>query len=124
MPGRGKVRFLPERGGNMSPSYHEKQAQKTFSEALSEVTGVKYAECYQCGKCSAGCPAAFAAAADRWDLTLHPLDRQLQGLFEQLAIRGRGDLITRLEIEEPNGDRQSTQLQVISRRPAAPSAGP
>jgi heterodisulfide reductase subunit C2 len=52
----------PEKGARrkfMSPSYHEKHAEKTFSEALGEVTGVKYFECYQCGKCSAGCPSAF-----------------------------------------------------------------
>ncbi len=29
-------------------------------KAIEEKAGVKITDCYQCGKCSAGCPVAFA----------------------------------------------------------------
>lgn len=31
-------------------------AEKTFVKAMEEDAGIKIADCYQCGKCTAGCP--------------------------------------------------------------------
>lgn len=65
----------------------------------------------------------FKAGADRWDLALRPLDRQLLGVVEAIRIRGRGEIISRIEIEEPSGDRRSTEFRVVSRIPT-PAIGP
>ncbi|HUU90355.1 MAG TPA: 4Fe-4S dicluster domain-containing protein [Phycisphaerae bacterium] len=35
-----------------------KTGQKTLADEVREATGVAVAECYQCGKCTAGCPMA------------------------------------------------------------------
>ncbi|NMA14706.1 MAG: heterodisulfide reductase subunit C, partial [Clostridia bacterium] len=52
--------------------------------ALEKKSGVKLTDCYQCGKCSAGCPVAFAM-----DKTPRQIIRLLQlGLLEEaLATR-------------------------------------
>ncbi len=34
----------------------QKQNQKTLAEEIEELTGINVLKCYQCGKCSAGCP--------------------------------------------------------------------
>jgi len=42
----------------MSTETHGHHGPKTLSDYVLEHTGVKIARCYQCGKCSAGCPLA------------------------------------------------------------------
>lgn len=37
-------------------SHHEKIKKTSLSGAVAENTGVRAERCYQCGKCSAGCP--------------------------------------------------------------------
>ncbi|HHW08078.1 MAG TPA: 4Fe-4S dicluster domain-containing protein [Clostridia bacterium] len=52
---------------------------KDFIAKLNGATGVQVLDCYQCGKCSAGCPFNFAM-----DHTPHKIMRMLQlGLTEQ-----------------------------------------
>lgn len=36
------------------------EAQLSFSREVGELSGQRVADCYQCGKCTAGCPTAFA----------------------------------------------------------------
>ncbi|NLD46511.1 MAG: 4Fe-4S dicluster domain-containing protein, partial [Clostridiaceae bacterium] len=36
------------------------QGEKEFLARLEQEAGTQVSLCYQCGKCSAGCPAAFA----------------------------------------------------------------
>jgi heterodisulfide reductase subunit C len=45
----------------------------TFQDEVEERSGVKVPSCYQCGKCSAGCPAAHAM-----DLLPHQIMRLIQ----------------------------------------------
>lgn len=47
--------------------------KQTLSRQLTEQTGVNSAKCYQCGKCSAGCPLA-----EEMDLTSSSVMRMLQ----------------------------------------------
>ena len=52
---------------------------KEAIEKIEAKSGVKVADCYQCGKCSAGCPAAFAM-----DLQPRQVLRNLQlGLYDE-----------------------------------------
>lgn len=52
---------------------------KSFKQKIEEKSGVKLSDCYQCGKCSAGCPLAFAM-----DYTPRQIIRLLQvGLWEK-----------------------------------------
>ena len=52
---------------------------KSFRQKIGEKSGVKLSDCYQCGKCAAGCPVAFAM-----DYTPRQIIRLLQvGLFEE-----------------------------------------
>lgn len=52
---------------------------KEAIEKIEAKSGVKVAECYQCGKCSAGCPAASAM-----DLQPRQVLRNLQlGMYEE-----------------------------------------
>ncbi len=37
-------------------AHHDDSHVKTFAEELAEKTGSKVQKCYQCGKCTAGCP--------------------------------------------------------------------
>ena len=61
----------------------EKNKQRI--EALAKNAGVKLHECYQCGKCSAGCPMAASM-----DLTPRQVLRYLQlGLLDE-ALHSRG----------------------------------
>lgn len=54
-------------------------------EALAQSAGLKLHDCYQCGKCSAGCPLAEAM-----DLTPRQVIRHLQlGLLEEV-LQSRG----------------------------------
>lgn len=39
-------------------SHHDKASGHSLAARLDEVGEVRVAECYQCGKCTAGCPAA------------------------------------------------------------------
>lgn len=47
--------------------------EKNIIQTLQEKSGVRLSDCYQCGKCSAGCPVAFAM-----DLKPRQLIRLLQ----------------------------------------------
>ncbi len=49
------------------------QTKKTLYARIARDTGIKAARCYQCGKCSAGCPLA-----DEMDLTSSMVMRMLQ----------------------------------------------
>ncbi|MGF7185118.1 heterodisulfide reductase subunit C [Desulfitispora alkaliphila] len=51
----------------------EKEKGKDFVTAVEAESGVTVNECYQCGKCSAGCPVAFAM-----DYTPRQIIRMLQ----------------------------------------------
>jgi len=42
----------------MSTAPHPAAGPKAFADRIQEQTGVHVARCYQCGKCSAGCPLA------------------------------------------------------------------
>lgn len=48
-------------------------ANRPFLERVERQSGVRVEDCYQCGKCSAGCPIAFAM-----DYTPHQIMRMLQ----------------------------------------------
>ena len=58
------------------------KAARESKEAIAKIeaeSGVKVADCYQCGKCSAGCPAASAM-----DLQPRQVIRNLQlGMYEE-----------------------------------------
>lgn len=59
-------------------------ASRSFVDHVAHETGVHVSDCYQCGKCSAGCPFAFAM-----DYMPHQVIRMLQlGLYEQ-ALKSR-----------------------------------
>lgn len=42
----------------MSTETHSHHGPETLADQVQEHTGVKAARCYQCGKCTAGCPMA------------------------------------------------------------------
>ena len=48
-------------------------AECTFQDLIAALAGEKIAACYQCGKCSAGCPSAYAL-----DLLPHQVLRLIQ----------------------------------------------
>ncbi len=50
-----------------------KDERKTLSKKISAETGINSARCYQCGKCSAGCPLA-----NDMDITSSAIMRMLQ----------------------------------------------
>lgn len=53
---------------------------KNFKDEIHELCGENAAECYQCGKCTAGCPAAFAM-----DITPNNIIRLIQlGLKDEV----------------------------------------
>lgn len=57
------------------------QQKKDNIALLAERSGVQAADCYQCGKCTAGCPAAFAM-----DKTPNQIMRLVQlGLLDEAA---------------------------------------
>jgi len=47
--------------------------QEDLSDKIRQITGVNFRECYQCGKCTAGCPVA-----DRMDLRPSTIMRMVQ----------------------------------------------
>jgi heterodisulfide reductase subunit C len=51
----------------------EAHSETTFQSQVDELTGENLSACYQCGKCSAGCPAAHAM-----DLLPHQVLRLIQ----------------------------------------------
>jgi len=51
----------------------ETHSEPTFQGQVEGLTGEKLSACYQCGKCSAGCPAAYAM-----DLLPHQILRLIQ----------------------------------------------
>ncbi|MBN1425238.1 4Fe-4S dicluster domain-containing protein [Candidatus Fermentibacteria bacterium] len=57
----------------MSSALHTVSATDTLAGRVLHDTGVAVAECYQCGKCSAGCPLA-----DEMDITPSQILRMLQ----------------------------------------------
>ena len=57
----------------MTKAATEAHAESTFQELVEKLTGEKLSACYQCGKCSAGCPAAYAM-----DLLPHQAIRLVQ----------------------------------------------
>lgn len=38
--------------------FNHESCQKTYSDIIEKFTGEKIVNCYQCGKCTAGCPLA------------------------------------------------------------------
>jgi heterodisulfide reductase subunit C len=48
-------------------SSHHSEQKRTLAAEIREATGLNVARCYQCGKCSAGCPMAA-------EMTLKPHD--------------------------------------------------
>lgn len=56
-------------------------SSKDFLAQLNSATGVNVLDCYQCGKCSAGCPLNFAM-----DYTPHKIMRMLQLGMEEQAV--------------------------------------
>jgi heterodisulfide reductase subunit C len=62
---------------NLTRAY---ETGKSFTEKVEQESGVKVKACYQCGKCSAGCPVAFAM-----DYTPRQIIRMMQlGLKEDV----------------------------------------
>jgi heterodisulfide reductase subunit C len=62
-----------------------KAAESPLSQSIREATGVDAARCYQCGKCTAGCPMA-----GHMDLMPHQVMRLVQigdGPAEEKALR-------------------------------------
>ncbi|KKM12311.1 heterodisulfide reductase subunit C [Clostridiales bacterium PH28_bin88] len=57
---------------------------KQFVQHVQRSSGVHLSECYQCGKCSAGCPVAFAM-----DYTPRQIIRLLQLGLKDEALRSR-----------------------------------
>ena len=55
-----------------------------FADELSDVSGENVLDCYQCGKCTAGCPLAFAM-----DLLPHEVMRMLQLNQEELVLNSK-----------------------------------
>lgn len=47
-----------ESSGNASASSHDDHHHESFAACVRKATGLNAARCYQCGKCSAGCPMA------------------------------------------------------------------
>ena len=63
-------------------------ASRALADAIAERAGVNLHDCYQCGKCSAGCPMA-----DEMDLTPQQVMHALQlGLVDE-ALQARGPWI-------------------------------
>jgi Outer membrane lipoprotein carrier protein LolA-like len=58
----------------------------------------------------------FAGSAQRWSLTLVPLDRQLAKAVKQVQIDGSRDQLLHVEIRQADGDRSLMTL----RSPPAP----
>lgn len=50
-----------------------KEAQSKFAKKVEELSGENIMKCYQCGKCSAGCPLA-----DQMDLLPNQVIREVQ----------------------------------------------
>ncbi|MGD0089627.1 MAG: 4Fe-4S dicluster domain-containing protein, partial [Planctomycetota bacterium] len=57
----------------MTNAVAETHSGTTFQTLVEELTGEKLSACYQCGKCSAGCPVAYAM-----DLLPHQVLRLIQ----------------------------------------------
>jgi heterodisulfide reductase subunit C2 len=55
---RIRVRAAPGKGLRPQGGFVSKPAASKLAEAVAKVAGVNVAECYQCGKCTAGCPMA------------------------------------------------------------------
>ena len=49
---------VSEASGTSSATAHADHPRESFREEVRRVTGLNPARCYQCGKCSAGCPMA------------------------------------------------------------------
>jgi heterodisulfide reductase subunit C len=58
--------------------------KSSFAEELAEVSGENVLECYQCGKCTAGCPLAFSM-----DLLPHEVMRMAQLNQEELILNSK-----------------------------------
>lgn len=63
-------------------------AQKEKITALGKASGVNIGSCYQCGKCTAGCPVAFAM-----DYTPRQVMRLLQLGFYEEAVQAHAPWI-------------------------------
>jgi heterodisulfide reductase subunit C len=51
------VLSVQKRKGNMRISISQKKIKDDFVKKIEEISGQNLLACYQCGKCSAGCPA-------------------------------------------------------------------
>jgi hypothetical protein len=57
---------------------------------------------------------SFAAEGERWTLILEPRRAPLRGLVAQIALRGDRKGIREMVMQNADGDRTSTQLDVVS----------
>lgn len=60
------------------------EEEKRFIERVSELSGENVYKCYQCGRCSAGCPFAF-----EMDLLPNQIIRMVQMGLEDEVIRSK-----------------------------------
>ncbi len=76
-----RVITTPIRGGKKVPlRLPESRPDRNGIQEIEELSGQNLFSCYQCGKCSAGCPIAFAM-----DLLPHQVIRLLQlGLVSEV----------------------------------------
>ena len=45
-----------------------------------------------------------------WSLELQPKEKQLAQLMKSLVLRGEGEVVTTIEVIDPNGDRTTTRI--------------
>ncbi|MBQ7456701.1 MAG: 4Fe-4S dicluster domain-containing protein [Desulfovibrio sp.] len=68
----------------IEPICLSKPPQKSFLEEVSAKSGQAIETCYQCGNCSAGCPAGFA-----YDLAVNQIMRAVQLNQKDLALNAQ-----------------------------------
>ena len=74
----------PGNMGQKSISYYTLNKFTPFSESITEKSGEILNNCYQCGKCSAGCPITFAM-----DILPHHIIKMTQLGLEEKVLTSR-----------------------------------
>lgn len=67
-------------------SSHGTDKKRTLAEEVREATGLNAAKCYQCGKCSAGCPMAEEMTLKPHDMMRLVQNGERERLFEDGSI--------------------------------------